>query len=127
MNYYIILSEGEYSDYSPQYFVGSREITREELDKKGIEVGDSLFEWFDSLPKRTHVPCKWKCWSGCPQEESYGEDGERVYSHELAEKWFEQMKVWVKERGFEPLPEQIPEINVAYSDIPNSNSRKSKD
>ena len=107
MKYFVILSEGEYSDYSPVYFMGEVEITQKELDKKGEEVGDSLYDWFDGLPKRLVKPCEEAhshyvlCNENVGKEELYyPETGEKAYSEDLSKKWFETMSVWLKEKGF---------------------------
>lgn len=39
--HYVIISTGEYSDYSPKYYAGHREITQVELDAKARELGDA--------------------------------------------------------------------------------------
>jgi len=127
MKHYLILSEGAYSDYSPIYFSGSKEITQKEFDKKGEEVGDKLFAWFDTLPEREHKTGLYHNthYSSCkPTEKYYPETGEMAYSGGLAEKWFKEMEKWILSQGFERLPEEIPEINVGYSDIPNSKNRE---
>lgn len=119
--YYVILSEGSYSYYSPTYFVGSLPISKEELEFEAKRLGDELYDWLDSLPIR---PSKSK-WASEGEKEVYDPTTwETFYSSQLAERFMKQMTTWVKERGFEELPEEIPEINVAYSDLPTNRERK---
>ena len=118
---YVILSEGEYSDYCPNYYVGSRNITQEALHNKGKEVGDSFYGWFAVLPKRIHMCKNHFCYTWCPKEETYDpETGNLEYSGNLSKKWFDIMEKWLLQSGFEKLPKNIPEINVAYSTIPSN-------
>lgn len=124
--YYLILSEGAYSDYSPTYYSGNTEITQEEFDKKGKEIGDFLIDKLAKCPTRIHdkIKCAKEYWPHvCNHEETevYWEDtGEKAHSYELAPMWFKQMENWIKENGFEELPKDIPEINVSYSEIPHN-------
>jgi hypothetical protein len=125
MKYYLILSDGEYSDYSPTYYVGSKEITQDELDKKGKEVGNSLYTKLAECPTRAHdkVKCAKSYWRGvCDHEETepYWPDTlEKAHPYQLGGMWFKEMEKWIKENGFEELPKDIPEINVSYSEIPH--------
>lgn len=93
MKYFVILSQGAYSDYSPEYFMGDVEITNKEFQLKGLEIGDRL--------------------TLLNPDERY----------ENVETWFKEMKQWLSSKGYAPLPSRIPEINVAYSDIPTSKER----
>jgi len=119
--YFVILSSGAYSDYSPNYYMGEVEITDKEFDRKGIEVGDKLIEEYLLLPERPSTS-KWS-WEE-NKTERYDEKGEVIYPPGDAE--FEKiMEKWLlEEKGYEKLPEDIPEINCAYSDIPNSKNWK---
>ena len=60
--HYVILSNGEYSDYSPTYFRGEREITQNELDEQGVRIGDECMDWYENLPERTILD-----WRGEPE------------------------------------------------------------
>jgi len=118
--FYVILSQGAYSDYSPIYFVGEIEITQEELESKGREEGDKLYEWLGSLPKRD----RYVRWLERTESETYDPvTNQAVYSFQLAEKWFKIMTEWLESRGFKQLPPPIPELNVAYSDLPTNSKR----
>lgn len=124
--YYLILSEGEYSDYDPVYFVGGKQITQDQLNKKGEETGDCLYQKLSECTVRIHdrEACSKKYYGiQCNHEETeaYWQDtGEQAHSYQLAEMWFKEMEKWIKEQGFENLPTDIPEINVAYSEIPHT-------
>lgn len=91
--YFVILSQGEYSDYSPIYYMGDVKITKKEMDFEGKKIGDSLID----------AP----------------ETGEEVYRPRF-DKWFPLMEEWILGKGYERLPDDIPEINVCYSDIPTN-------
>lgn len=125
-NYYLILSNGAYSDYSPTYYIGNKEITKEEFTKKGKEVGDSLYKKLSECQRRTHdrIKCAKEYWRGiCGHEETelYWPDTlEKAHSYQLSSTWFKEMEKWIKENGFEELPQDIPEINVSYSEIPHN-------
>jgi hypothetical protein len=106
--HYLILSTGEYSDYSPKYFVGEHEVKDHDFYEMGNTVGDVLNSWFKSLPER----------SGRGQK--YEPDTDRdVYSYMLEEAWEKDMVKWLHSIGYAELPEKIPEINVSYSGIPH--------
>lgn len=130
MNYYVILSEGAYSDYSPQYFVGEREITKEELDARGAIVGDAVILEWENAPIRAHIHRNKYCctWQFSPKilEEKYNpETGEAYGSYPTAQRWLELMSMWLVNEGYQRLPEEIPEINTSYSDFPSTIVRKS--
>jgi hypothetical protein len=126
MKYYLILSEGAYSDYSPTYYVGDKEITYSEFKKKGEEIGDLLLSKFDNLPTREHnrIKCE-KYYDGrikCTHEEleKYWEESlEKAHRYDLKSMWMKEMEKWIFENGFEELPSDIPEINIYY-DVPTS-------
>ncbi len=119
--YYLILSEGAYSDYSPTYYVGDKLITQEEFDVKGREVGDEVESWFATLPEK-----EFKDWRGELATSKYDPaTDEKLNSYSLASIWNDKMATWIKEQGFVELPENIPEINVSYSEIPTSRDNKS--
>jgi len=115
--YFVVLSQGAYSDYSPDYYIGDEPITQKELDVKGAEVGDFIISEFEKLPERPF-------------------SGEYNYSNETVEKydpktnkrmwqpgfseWQPLMENWLKEKGYKKLPTSLPEINVSYSDIPHN-------
>ncbi len=88
--FYLKLSEGEYSSYSPDYYVGNNEITQKELDEKGKTVGDEVIKEYKD-----------------------------VDSYEWSGKWKLKMDKWLEERGYIKLPDDLPEINVCYSEIPH--------
>lgn len=109
--YFVILSYGAYSDYEPIYFMGDIPITQKELDRKGKEIGDYLIAEYESLPER-------------PDDregvEKYDPATNKTIFSPSFEEWFSLMKKWLlKEKGYEKLPSDIPEINVYY-DIPHS-------
>jgi hypothetical protein len=122
MKYFVKLSTGEYSDYSPNYYMGETKITQEELDAKGIEVGDMLIAEYMALPERKYLgDMSWKL----NDIERYNpETGKTVYPPGDTQ-WQPIMEKWLKEKGYEELDEgEIPEINVSYSDLPNSKNWK---
>jgi len=121
--HYLILSAGAYSDYSPTYFVGDREITQEEYKKKGEELGDIVIEQWENAPTRPHVCngeyCCWK--SDKDLYEKYNPvTGERYYSSPNSGEWFKLVREWILAQGYEELPENIPELNSSYSEFPNT-------
>ena len=117
--HYVILSNGEYSDYSPTYFRGEREITQNELDEQGVRIGDECMDWYENLPERTILD-----WRGEPERVRHDpETDENIWSHDLSDQWFARMKNWIIAQGYEQFPEDIPEINVSYSDIPTSQNK----
>lgn len=124
MKYYLILSEGAYSDYSPEYFIGEKEVTKEVFEAKGREVGDRVIQEHEDAPVRPHVCgkyCYHSSFSPKPETEKFNPDtGESLYFHAKAGDWMSYMREWVLEQGFEPLPEDIPEINTAYSEFPHN-------
>jgi len=115
-NYFVILSQGEYSDYCPEYFMGDREITEEELNKKGREVGDYLISEYEKLPQRKDT--SGYSWNEGKTERYDAKTGKVVYSPGFKH-WYPIMEKWLlEEMGFEKLPGGIPEVNVAYSELP---------
>ena len=120
--YYVILSEGSYSDYSPTYFVGEIEITDKEFQAKGEEVGDKLIAEFESFPQRSDT--SGYSWDKNEMERYNPETDETIFSSEFAEKWHNQMTEWLHSKGYTELPTHIPEINVSYSEIPNSQNKR---
>jgi len=126
MKHYLILSDGCYSDYSPTYYTGDKEITQEEFDAKGKEIGDSLYDKLSKCKTRVHdrKECSKTHWRGvCNHEETelYWDDTlKKASSSQLSGMWFKEMEKWIIEQGFEELPKNIPETNVAYSEIPHS-------
>ncbi len=124
MKYYVCLSQGEYSDYDPTYYAGDREITDEEFQKKGREVGDKVLEWADTVPTRPHV-CDEPCFhiqDPMPDEPYDPKTGDRIYlSGEIEVHWDKAMVEWLNSEGFVSIHDKsIPEINTSYSDIPCS-------
>jgi hypothetical protein len=110
MKNYIILSSGAYSDYSPTYFFGDREITQDELQQKAYEIGDKMWAEWEALPERD------------------GEFGRHKYDplttkyagiHPDGNEFIEKMAKWLEAEGYEPVPTGLPEINVYY-DVPRS-------
>lgn len=108
--YYVILSSGAYSDYSPVYFVGPTKVTQEELKTKSLEIGDAMWAYFESLPERN------------------GEFGSHRYDPETNDyvgicpdegEFIEKMSEWLYSIGYQKLPSDIPEINVYY-DVPRT-------
>lgn len=125
MKYYIILSTGSYSDYEAQYYCGDIKITQDELDKKAKETTKEMLDLLDSLPLRKVELCQeqhsheFYCKTNPNETERYfPETGEIAHSFSLFHKWQEKMIQWLKEKGFEKLPEDIPEINTYYFDMP---------
>jgi hypothetical protein len=121
--YYLILSEGAYSDYTPTYFVGDEEITEEEFTKVGKQIGDLIIEEWENYPERKHI-CNKYCYhfGGVPISEKYDpENPKRYIGHNPdSEDWFNKMKEWILQKGFEELPKNIPELNSQYSEFPNN-------
>ena len=122
MKHYAILSSGCYSDYSPVYYIGEYPLTQEEFTKKGKEVGDMVIAEFENYPERPHV-CRedWCCFRpGELKTEKYNPSTDkRVYAVDN-NKWTKTMEDWLFSLGFEKLPESIPELNIAYSDVPHN-------
>lgn len=121
--HYLILSRGAYSEYSPEYFVGDKEITQKKFDKKAREIGDLCLAEFEALPEREHKhTSQWCCSFGRHEttEKFDPQTGKKVYSP-FDDKWWKRMNEFIAEQGFTPLPDNIPEINIAYSDYPTSN------
>jgi hypothetical protein len=123
-NYFEKLSTGEYSDYSPNYYMGDVKITQKELDEKGIEVGDKLIAEYMLLPERPYTS-QFNFSSDIGRMERYDKKtGETIYAPGDSE-WKPIMEKWLLEMGYEELDEdEIPEINVSYSDLPNSKNWK---
>lgn len=115
MKYFVILSQGAYSDYDPEYYYGDREITQEELNKKSIEVGDSFMKEYLGFPEREST----SKWAITGDKEKYNpKTGEVVYQPSESE-YLEIMGKWLEnEMGYEKVGDS-PEINVYY-DIPTS-------
>lgn len=124
MKHYLILSEGAYSDYSPIYFVGDREITQSEFNQKGREIGDSVIKEWEALPTRPHVCEEW-CFHGAPippKLEKYDplNDNKFAGSYPRGDRWMKLMEEWIVSQGFERIPENISEININYSEFPSN-------
>jgi len=122
MKHFAILSKGCYSDYSPDYYIGDYPLTQAEFTKKAKEVGDAVIGEFENYPEREHV-CKsdW-CYHGSEAMTTDKYDpttNKRVYNVD-EEKWYRVMTEWLTSLGFEALPENIPEINIEYSDVPHN-------
>jgi hypothetical protein len=122
--YYLILSEGSYSDYSPTYFVGRKEVTQEQLDEVSKQVGDRVIAEFEELPEAEYVCdcllggehwnwCKYKIGTTVKLK-----DGKQVSQPDVKD-WFDYMHKWLEENGFVELPPDIPEVNTNYS-IPHN-------
>lgn len=125
MKYFVILSEGAYSEYSPEYWMGDIEITQEEFDKKGKEIGDLVIEEFNKLPARKHT-CDRGNREYCFHYYSYDNGYVRFdpltnkeYSRPPQSRWQEKIEAWLTEKGYSKLPCDIPEINCHY-DFPFS-------
>lgn len=120
--HYAILSTGEYSDYSPTYYVGTYELTQSEFDTQAKLFAKECRVWFELLPERKHK-CKntWCCMSSRKQlTEKYDPlTGEEVFSPFDEDRWTKKMDEWLKSLGFTELPEDIPEINVCYGEYPS--------
>lgn len=111
--FYVILSDGAYSDYQKTYYAGPRKITNEEFRNKGEEIGDVVIEEFLALPTRQDV---------CDTEERYNpEKPDKWISQEPDTSiWKERMIQWLESEGFEEVEEgDAPEINLYY-DVPCS-------
>jgi len=119
MKYFVILSEGSYSDYSPTYFMGDIKITQKELDKRGKEIGDIVLEWYKKLPERVEENGYKLNDNG--MEKYNTETKETIYSSDMEEKWTTRMKIWLKvDKKYKELSDNIPEININYDDIPHN-------
>ncbi len=118
--YFVILSVGAYSNYSPYYYYGDNEITKEQLDKKGEEVGDKLMEEYLSLPERKET--SGFTWKENETERYNPNTKETVYPPRDME-FIEIMEKWLlEEMNYEKVDDDCPEINVYY-DIPTSKSK----
>lgn len=122
MKYYAILSQGCYSDYSPTYYIGDYHLTDDEFQKKGKEFGDLVISEFENYPERPHVcPNSWCCSSLRKiKTEKYDPATNNTVYRVSDEKWMSLMEEWLFSLGFENLPENIPEINLVYSDVPHN-------
>ena len=112
--YFVILSEGAYSDYSPDYYIGYIEITQEELSEKGKEVGRFLMEQYNLLPERKSTSVyEWDK----DKMEKYDVNTDKTIFVPSDRDWQPIMEQWLFEKGYEKLPDNIPEINIYY-DLP---------
>lgn len=127
---FVILSSGSYSDYYPTYYMGTVEITQEDLDQKGTEIGDMLLAEWNAVRRVHHVhEITWReetCdvtasrySSVCPEFDEVDESGKKISKSSIDKKWNPLMEEWLDEKGYKKLPEKIPEINIYY-DIPIS-------
>ena len=117
MKYYLILSSGAYSDYSPIYFVGEKEITQDELQQKAYEIGNKMWEWFENLPEKESV----SSWDGHTFMSKYDPENPNKYISNGPDddEFIEKMTEWLSIQGYEPIPRGLPEINVYY-DVPRT-------
>lgn len=126
--YYLILSEGAYSDYSPIYYVGDKEITYNEFLKKGKEIGDEVINEWESLPERPHICkdnycCVYTALGKPKKTEKYDPNDLKRYisnSGPMSNDWFDKMEKWIFSQGFKKIPDNIPELNSSYSEFPSN-------
>ena len=114
---YVKLSEGEYSGYSPDYYGGKVAITQEELDEQGKIVGDKIIAEYEAYPEREYKPQY--SWQHQTTEKYDPITNKSVYTYDHGEKWKLEMEKWLTEKGYTKLPNDLPEINIHYSDIPH--------
>lgn len=122
MKYFAILSSGCYSDYSPVYYMGEYPLSEEEFKLKGKEMGDLVISEYENLPEREHTcTSTYCCFSGKTEKtEKYDPvSGNRVRRVDNG-RWNDLMVAWLTSLGFVELPENIPEINIEYSDVPHN-------
>ena len=105
MKHFVIISSGAYSDYTPAYFMGDIEISQKEFNEKGKEFSDLMIEEFQKLPIKL---------SEFGTEIRYNPENNEEYPSPDKEKWTILMEKWLTEKGFEKLPDNIPEINIDY-------------
>lgn len=117
MKYFIILSAGAYSDYEKTYYMGDREITEEELYKKGEQVGDLLLKEYNEYPARI-IKNSW----GDDVKELYNPENNETVNIPYYTDWIKLMEEWLKKEGYTKLPTDVPEINCYY-DFPTSNNK----
>lgn len=118
--HFVCLSDGAYSDYTPEYWFGDREIGQEEFDEKAREFGDIANEWYFGLPTKGF----YSDWREKIVLERVDENGTRVSEEDACALWKMAMRKWLEDEGFQKLElEDTPEINVSYSDYP-CNPRK---
>jgi len=118
MKYFVILSTGAYSDYSPTYYIGDEEITEKEFKDKGRELGDYLLNKYNELPEREHK--KVADWDD-QKIERYNPETGKTIMRPSNDEWFILMDEWLTvQKEYKTLPNNIPEINCYY-DFPNSN------
>lgn len=110
---YLILSEGEYSDYRATWYAGEEFCGQEDFDAAGRRIGDELTAWFFSLPEGVET-YKWGEHKFRKQE-----DGEQITQYELAKLWTKKMIEWLTKLGYSEIKAN-GEINIAYSEIPVS-------
>lgn len=116
--HYVILSSGAYSDYSPIYFVGDKEITQEQLKNKSEEIGTQMWNEWIAIPTRRQK----SYWNDTEIDKKYDPENPKRYISDSGpdeDEFMEEMKEWLKTEGFEELPLNIPEINVYY-DVPGN-------
>lgn len=115
--HFVILSEGEYSDYTPTYYIGDVEITQEEFDKKALELGDKLIEQYELLPDRPYIP---KYNFETQTSEKYNPETNERVRRPWGSDFIKVMEKWlIEEKGYEKLPTEIAEIRCEY-DFPTS-------
>ena len=114
---YLILSSGAYSDYSPTYFAGEKEITQAELTAKSLEISDKQWSEWEALPEIEAIN-----WKNKPIMTKYNPDQPKIYVSDNGPDsgvFIEKMSEWLKTEGYEPVPNGLPEINVYY-DLPST-------
>jgi hypothetical protein len=104
--YAVLLSQGEYSDYSPTYFIGPRYLGQEELNQNAVRIGDELRAWWRTLTVKDY---------GMREDE----DGRVVWAAEVGTRWWARMEAWLASEGFEKVETDVS-INVCYNDIPGT-------
>jgi hypothetical protein len=123
---YIILSKGEYSDYNPTYYAATTEnpITHLGLEQLERQSTIEAYKQCEALETRPHEHSE-KCHDSiftCKQSiETLDPEGNQWYVREpkhLAPDFFwDILKEKIEQRGYTPLPAEIPEINISYSDL----------
>lgn len=108
MKYFVILSSGAYSDYKATWYMGDKKITQEEIDKKGVELGDAIVEWYELLPEKENERGR-KC--------KYDGDMD-IWPYKLEYIWRSRMEEWLKNQGYQEI-QSSAEVNIDY-DLPTN-------
>lgn len=103
--FFVSISDGEYSDFTQDFYYGPREITEKEFEDKAKWVGDFILDWFETLP-------------GEGSKRIF--EGQEIGRYTLGQMWLQEMEAWLEKEGFKKIPENTPDLHRAYGNMPNS-------